>query len=183
MENTRNEFGIPKSIAKSCFINTQEIIDIVSEYLSSIELFIRVKVDIGEGAYIFSPVEKGTDDSIELYCDNGIVLSDFAIHGIDPEVFYCDGHEDFPISQEYPNAILAGIENEMDFCTKRIARITLKTDSEVSDKFMDTTGTDIKITFPMYFCKFEREKDGFTIKVCTKEELLKNYNDIAEIIF
>ena len=186
MKNRRDEdYGIPKSIVKSCFANVQEMIDIVSKCLSSIEIFIRVETDINEGSKICAPVEKGTYDSIETYDDNGIWLSSFDIHGIEPDIFCNDGYEDYPISQMHPGAILAGIESEMDFCTKRIARITLKTDSEDIKKFagVDAEGVDLKITFPMYFCKFEREKDGVTVKVCTKEKLLENYNNIAETIF
>lgn len=172
MENTKRKLEIDERHANGLYKRIQAIIDDVSNYLSSIEIFY--------GSDITQPCVKGTELVIThgYMVSNGIFIAEMEIGGLYEGREEDLGYPHFWIKQT-PESVLEGIDSAESFCSQRMLRVDCLLSGLPENRGM-CRGSNFIIRFPMYFCDFTREKNGFTVKVCTREELIENYEEIAE---
>ena len=175
------KFKIDDTFAETYFNQCQHIVNTVSEFLSSKEIFYRTGVDKDGNFKVYLPVFKGTDTILaygyQTY--NNIMISDIEIGYMTPGNGYHENYG-YPDSKLDPEEwFTKDIIGPSEFCTQRIMRVNIRNDG-LSEDYGMSIGVDIHIQFPMYFCDFKKEENGFTVKVCTRETLIEKYPEIAE---
>lgn len=166
---------ISKDVSKQYFKALRNLTDSASEFLSSIDIFIKLEIEDGE-LVVYKPVIKDTEDQL-IEQHNEWAIWNLLIGEIDWDCdgFPAKGVETYkPFEREY--------KDSFDFCINNMLQVTI-CPSVYGTEFGLTGGTTTVIKFPLYFYKYTKVDNGVILNVCSEDELIENHFDIAENIF
>ena len=169
---------ISEKESKQYFKSLSAIVDSAAKFLSSIDVFIRLKEENGQVIeyYPISTIDGITIALREQYGSWGIWDMKIGEVGrLQEDGLPEDGIEKY-------KAFDRDYKDSLDFCTTNMMQITLTIAADERDLGL-RGGTFNTIRFAMYFSEYKKVDNGVILRLCTSDELREKYPQIAENVF